>query len=154
MTTIAKFFTARELSKWIGIGLPRIRELTALGVLKKGTKGYAMPETNLAYTAYLRQGKIGKRGVGKASGSADEKQRLTRLQADALELKNRAASGKMLDEDVVKERVATVNRNVRNGVLAAPARVAQTMPHWTQRDVAAIDAELRRVLTALGTAAD
>jgi len=42
-------------------------------------------------------------------------------------------------------------RKVRAGVLAAPSRCASRLPHLTPHDISEIDAELRAVLTEIGS---
>lgn len=80
---------------------------------------------------------------------ASERERLAREQADAVALKNAKLRGELVPAIEVEKRWSDILRRVRSGVLAAPSRVRQTLPHLTSRDVAAIDAELRRVLDDL-----
>ena len=42
-------------------------------------------------------------------------------------------------------------RMVRAGMLAVPSRCAARLPHLSAHDVAVIDAEVRAVLTDIGT---
>jgi hypothetical protein len=49
-----------------------------------------------------------------------------------------------------KREWSSILRLVRTGVLAAPSRIGVRLSHLTPADLAAIDAELRAVLTELG----
>jgi terminase small subunit / prophage DNA-packing protein len=57
----------------------------------------------------------------------------------------------LLDAAEVENEWSGVLRTVRAGMLAVPSRVAQRLPHLTAHDVAEIDAEVREVLTEIGT---
>jgi phage terminase Nu1 subunit (DNA packaging protein) len=65
-----------------------------------------------------------------------------------LELAQKAGQVAAL-EDIEREWTAAFAA-VQAGVLAAPSRVAARLPHLTPADVAAIDDELRQVLTEAG----
>ena len=83
-----------------------------------------------------------------------ERDRLAREQADAVALKNARLRGELVPAAEVEKAWSDILRRVRSKVLAVPARVRQMNPHLTGRDVAAIDAELRRALEDLAGAAD
>jgi phage terminase Nu1 subunit (DNA packaging protein) len=59
-------------------------------------------------------------------------------------------AGSLLDADAVLKEWSSILSRVRAGVLAAPSRVQQRLPHLTRSDVAEVDAELRAVLAELG----
>ncbi|TAH67645.1 MAG: DNA packaging protein [Rhodopseudomonas palustris] len=93
-------------------------------------------------------------GAVVAPAVPSERDRLAREQADAVALKNAKLRGELVSAADVEKRWSDILRRIRSGVLAVPARVRQMNPHLTGRDVAAIDAELRRVLDDLAGAAD
>jgi len=59
--------------------------------------------------------------------------------------------GSLLEAEAVEREWSSILRTVRAGMLAVPLRVAQRLPHLTGHDVSEIDAEVRAVLTEIGT---
>jgi phage terminase Nu1 subunit (DNA packaging protein) len=153
MKTSTKLTTG-GLAQLIGVSPRTIRDLAERGVIKRDGRDFPMPKSVQSYCEHLRRAAHGKRGDGAASATASEKTRLVKLQADAMEAKNRLASGRLLDSAEVLAGWSEILRRVRAAVLAAPSRCAARRPHWDVADVAALDDELRRVLTELGTSAD
>lgn len=80
---------------------------------------------------------------------AAERLRLVKEQADHAALKNQIARRELVPAHEVEREWASVFRKVRAGVLSVPSRIRQALPHLTAHDVAAIDAEIRRVLEDL-----
>lgn len=77
---------------------------------------------------------------------ATERLRLVKEQADAAALKNAILRRELVAAVDVEREWSAVLRQVRAALLAIPSRMRQTLPHLTAHDVAAMDAELRRVL--------
>jgi terminase small subunit / prophage DNA-packing protein len=106
------------------------------------------------YLAHLRREKSGKRGGGKvfeSPGAPNERSRLAAAQADAQELKNKIASGKLVEATAVEAEWSSIVIACRDAILAAPARIQASLPHLTAFDIATIDACLREALTRLGS---
>jgi phage terminase Nu1 subunit (DNA packaging protein) len=80
-----------------------------------------------------------------------QRARLAKAQADIAEMKSARQRGSLLDAAEVETEWSIILRTVRAGMLAVPSRVAQRLPHLTPHDVAEIDAEVRAVLTEIGT---
>jgi phage terminase Nu1 subunit (DNA packaging protein) len=80
-----------------------------------------------------------------------QRARLARAQADLAEMKSARQRGSLLDAEAVENEWSGILRTVRAGMLAVPSRVAQRLPHLGAHDIAEIDAEVRAVLTEIGT---
>lgn len=85
-------------------------------------------------------------GRAEASLAAMREQRIriAKSQADALEMKNCALAGRLLDAGEVETEWSGVLRTVRAGMLAVPSRCGSRLAHLTPRDLAEIDAEVAR----------
>jgi phage terminase Nu1 subunit (DNA packaging protein) len=104
-------------------------------------------------------GRGGKRpGAGRprAPGESLEnaRRRLARANADRRELEVQRLRAELLPADAVAREWQDVLRTVRAGVLAITSRVRSQLPHLSAHDGAVIDAEIRAVLSALGTGDD
>lgn len=80
-----------------------------------------------------------------------QRARLARAQADLAEMKSARQRGSLLDAEAVENEWSGILRTVRAGMLAVPSRVAQRLPNLGAHDIAEIDAEVRAVLTEIGT---
>ncbi len=80
-----------------------------------------------------------------------QRARLAKAQADIAELKAARQRGSLLDAEAVQSEWSAILRGVRAAMLAVPSRVAQRLPHLSPHDVREIDAEVRAVLTEIGT---
>ena len=99
----------------------------------------------------MRELATGRGGEAAITSATAERARLAKAQADSQELKNAALRGAVLDAGAVEREWAAILRTVRAGMLAVPpSRAAQRLPHLTTHDVAAIDHEVRAVLTGIG----
>lgn len=93
-------------------------------------------------------------GVSQRRGTVDpdlraEKLRLTREQADAVELKNAIARNETLSAKAVEDTWAGILRDVRAGMLSIPGRLAGRL-NLSALDLAEIDREIRTALEAMG----
>lgn len=77
--------------------------------------------------------------------ASSERVRLLREQADHAALKNAALRRELVPAAEVEREWSGILRQVRSGILAAPSRLRQLLPHLTADDVEQIDGELRRV---------
>jgi phage terminase Nu1 subunit (DNA packaging protein) len=77
----------------------------------------------------------------------DQRIRIAKSQADALELNHRATAGELLDAGEVEREWSDMLRKVRAGMLAVPSRCGSRLAHLTTHDLAEIDAEVRAALT-------
>lgn len=77
--------------------------------------------------------------------------RLAAAQADLAELKAAQMRGELVETKAVEAEWSGVLRTIRAGMLAVPSRVAARLPHLSKYDVAEIDAEIRLVLTEIGS---
>ena len=80
-----------------------------------------------------------------------ERARLAAAQADLAELKAAKQRGLLLDAAEVEREWSAILRTVRAGMLAVPSRCAARLPHLSAYEAAEIDAEVRAVLTEIGT---
>ena len=83
--------------------------------------------------------------------AATDRGRLAAAQADKVELANARQRGSLVDAEAVEREWSDILRAVRAGMLAVPSRVAARLPHLTPHDVSEIDAEVRAVLSELGS---
>jgi phage terminase Nu1 subunit (DNA packaging protein) len=83
--------------------------------------------------------------------AAAERARLAKVQADKFEIANKLKLGALVEASEVETEWSGVLRTVQAGMLAVPSRVAARLPHLTPHDVGEIDAEVRAVLTEVGT---
>jgi phage terminase Nu1 subunit (DNA packaging protein) len=103
------------------------------------------------YCASQRQALTGRGGAATAVKATEQRARLAKGQADLAELKVARLRGQLVDATALEAEWATTFRHVRAGMLAASSRCAQRLPHLTAHDVSEIDAEIRQVLTEIGT---
>jgi phage terminase Nu1 subunit (DNA packaging protein) len=96
------------------------------------------------------QSKRSPRAIPLAKATA-ERARLAAAQADLAELKAAKQRRTLLDAGEVEAEWSGVLRTVRAGMLAVPSRCAARLPHLTAHDVSEIDAEVRAVLTQIGS---
>jgi phage terminase Nu1 subunit (DNA packaging protein) len=135
--------TAAELGEFVGMATRSVVELAKRGIaVKAGPNRYRLKESVARYCDDLRRQAKGKGGEGAAS----ERGRLAAAQASYVEMKTRRQNGELLDAKAVEAEWSDILRTVRSGVLSVPSRLTQLGP----QDRAALDAELRRVLTELG----
>lgn len=81
-----------------------------------------------------------------------EKVRLSRAQADKLEIANAAARRELLPAAAVEAEWANVLRDVRAALLALPSRIGSRLPALTPHDIGVIEREVRDVLTEMAHA--
>jgi phage terminase Nu1 subunit (DNA packaging protein) len=140
------------LAEWLGVSEQTVRELAVREVVVRRGRGlYALKESVRNYCDTMRKSLTGRGGEAQAATVASERARLAKAQADKVELANARARGALLDARAVEAEWSGVLRTVRAGMLAVPSRTAQRLPHLTPHDVAEIDAEVRAVLTEIGT---
>jgi phage terminase Nu1 subunit (DNA packaging protein) len=146
--------TAVELAALFGVSSTTIRDLNKRGIVVRQGRGYLRNASVRRYCGHLRDLAIGRGGEPAIASATAERGRLAKEQADNMALKNAALRGELLPEADVVARWSSILRRVQAGVLAAPGRCAATLPHLSRQDIAAVDAELRIVLTELGRSAD
>lgn len=144
--------TEAQLATFWGVSARQVRMLVSEGVIAKSDA--ALFDVQAVTRSYLRH------LMGKANrGATDpelkaEKLRLTREQADAVEIKNAAARGDLVAVSDVKSTWAGILRDLRTALLGLPSRIHARLPHLTPHDVKTIDSEIRDVLTELANGND
>jgi phage terminase Nu1 subunit (DNA packaging protein) len=137
--------SADGLGDLIGISGRQVREFSKRGIIvKAGTGAYDRRASVRAYCAHLREQAAGRSG---SKTLTDERIRVAKEQADALEMRNATTRGEMIPAREVEQAWATVLRDVRAAVMAIPSRIQQRLGHLTPHDVAEIDSEIRIALT-------
>jgi phage terminase Nu1 subunit (DNA packaging protein) len=140
------------LARWLGVTDKTVREMAKAGIVVRVKRGlYKLEDSVTRYCERIRRTASQRGGEASLATLRDERIRIAKEQADALALKNAAARGELLDAGAVEADWSTTLRNVRAGMLAVPSRTAARLPHLTPHDVAEIDAEVRAVLTEIGT---
>ena len=135
--------TAAELGEHIGMATRSVVELAKRGIaVKAAPNRYRLKELIARYCDDLRRQAKGKGG----EAAAAERGRLAKEQADAIALRNARQRGSLVDAEAVEREWSDILRTVRSGILAIPSRLT----HLAPQERAALDGELRRVLTELG----
>ncbi len=138
---------AEALADLLGISKSKVGELAREGLLKRVSPGrFNRRDAVRAYCERLRQ--MSRRGTTDPE-LAEEKKRLAREQADKVALQNAASRRELLPAKGVEAEWASILRDVRAGVLAAPSRIGARLPHLSPHDASVIDDELRSALTEL-----
>ena len=138
-----------ELAALFGVTGRTISDLARRGIIARHGKGFDRDESVRRYVRHLREVAAGR---GQAAGGAavvSERARLAAAQADAQEMKNRVAGGKLLDSDEVHAEWVSILKTVRAALLAGAQRCSGRRPHWDAGDVAAVDDEMRTILIEL-----
>jgi phage terminase Nu1 subunit (DNA packaging protein) len=143
--------STRTLARLVGVAERTVREIATKGIFVRVGAGFDHEASVRNYCAHLRREKTGKRGEGVAVRS-DERRRLARLQADALEMKIGRERGALVDAGETERVLASIAIKARDAILRSPARIASQLPHLSRSDVAVVDAVLRQALTELGGA--
>lgn len=136
--------------------LLRITPAALTGLVKRdlavrlGHDAYDLSETVGRYTEHLRGVASGRGGEEQALTLTGERARLARAQADAQELKNATLRGELVSASEVERAWADILRGLRSQLLAMPSRLRADLGHLTAADVAAIDRQMRDLLTELG----
>lgn len=132
-----------ELAAFWAVTTRQVRKLLSDGVIQKADG--RLYDLQICTAAYLRHLSL-KRSTTNSNLEV-EKIRLTREQADAVELKNAILREEYVSAAEVKNTWAAVLRDVRASALAIPGRVQTRLPHLTVHDVKIIDNEIRLALT-------
>ena len=112
----------------IGVTPAVITRLVQRGILERAGKGLDLDRARLAYCAHLRS--LAGNGSGDPAGDYDlgqERARLAREQADALEMKNAVTRGDLLVREDVDAAVTAAFARVRARLLAIPGKLAPVL---------------------------
>lgn len=143
--------TASDLGDLLGISARAVSKLGARGIaVRAGSGRWKLRESVARYCADLRRQARGMGGTEAVAAAAAERGRLASAQADLVALRVARQRGELLDTSEVEREWTDVLRVVRSGLLALPSRVGARLSHLTPGDVAAIESEMRGVLTELG----
>ena len=145
--------TAEVLGRWLGVSDRLVRELARRGiVVKAGANKYRLEESVRRVVEDQRRTIVGKGGASIAAQAAKERARLAAAMADKAELQNALLRGTAIDSGAVEREWTGILAGVRARSLAVPSRCAARLPHLTVHDIAALDAEIREMLSELGGA--
>ena len=136
----------------LGIATSTVRAKAREGIFVRSSRGrFDARQSLINYIDQLRA------VTGRVSEQADElkaqKVRVANGQAEKLEIQNAAARRELLPAAEVEREWASVLRDVRAGILAAPSRIGSRLAHLTAHDVTEIARELSAVLSELGEGA-
>lgn len=149
-----------DFAKVIGVSPGRVSQMITAGLPVQADGridvqvGKLWVQGNVSLTRSAAQAKGGQDELPfPAQLSANEERlRLLREQADHAALKNAALRRELVPAVEVEREWAGMLRLVRSGVLAAPSRLRQMLPHLTADDIDTIDGELRRILEEIANA--
>jgi phage terminase Nu1 subunit (DNA packaging protein) len=143
--------SAPVLAAWLGVTPKTVRELVARGVVVRTDRGlYALEESVRRVIADLRATASARGDESSLARVREQRIRLARAQADAVEIKNKTLAGELVEAAQVESAWSSILRGVSAGCLAIPSRVAQRLPRLTAHDIAEVDAEIREALSTLG----
>jgi phage terminase Nu1 subunit (DNA packaging protein) len=145
-----KTATVIELARLWGVTRQAVAGLARQGVIARHGRNFLREDSTQRYCAHLRKLATGRGGESAIASATSERARLTKAQADAVELKNATLRGDMLPAADVEAEWSSILRSVRASMLAVPSRCASRLPHLTKHDTAEIDREVRAALTELG----
>ncbi|MGN6422629.1 MAG: hypothetical protein ACTHLA_04885 [Asticcacaulis sp.] len=132
--------TEAQLASFWGVTARQVRMLVTEGAISKSESG--LFDVQNCTRAYLRSMMAKANRKTTSPDLAAEKLRLTREQADAVELKNALARGELVTASDVKSTWASILTDLRAAMLAIPARLS-----LTDRDL--VDSEIRVALERL-----
>lgn len=130
--------TIKDLANHLDLTSARIHSLFNENVLLKSGKrgGIDLEENRIRYIRYLRS-----LSKGKHKGSGDlteQRSRLTKAQADKIELELQEIEGDLISADTIKNIWSEYVSNVRSKLLALPSKLG----HLTQAAESYGDSEL------------
>ena len=141
-----------DFAKEIGVTPGRVSQMVrdGLPVEPNGridvARGKLWVKDNVDPTRSAAQSDQGALPFAAKRDASEERARLIKEQADALEIKNALARRNLLKADQVERTWADILQRIRSSVLAVPARLAEERPHLAPDDMRAIDRALRAAL--------
>ncbi|GJD41951.1 terminase small subunit [Methylobacterium bullatum] len=137
-----------DLASLLGLNVRTLNDLASRGIIVKHGRGEFDRDASVrSYIDHLRTVAAGRTTTVSLT---DERTRLAREQADALEFKNQAARRELIPAKQVETEWASILRDLRASLLSIPSRVQQRLGTLPQADVSVLDREIRDVLTELG----
>ena len=117
--------TQKEVAEHLDLSVKRISELIRDGILpsKQGRSPLNIDVCRFAYISYLRK----LSSYNKKTGTGDiqeEKTRLTKAQADKMELEVSELEGELIPSELIIETWSDYVANVRAKLLSLPSRIA------------------------------
>ena len=135
--TLAKLFDCSDRN---------IRDLAKRNlVVKIGPGRYDLGKSVQTYVKHLRG-----QASGHKSGDDDldaERARLTRRQAEEIEMRLALTRGEAIEIDQVAPALERIVRSVQLSLLAVSTKAAGRLPHLTRHDIGEIDALIRDALS-------
>ena len=130
--------TIKDLANHLDLTSARIHDLFNENVLLKSGKrgGIDLEENRIRYIRYLRSLSKGKHKGG--GDLTEERARLTKAQADKIELELQEIEGDLISADTIKNIWSEYVSNVRSKLLALPSKLG----HLTQAAESYGDSEL------------
>jgi len=129
-----------ELADLLDLSVQRVGTLTKTGILPKapGGKGYEVRNAIRAYLAFLRS---------KSGSLTNERSRLTKAQADLMELKVKTRSGELLEKLIWDHTAWQMYRATRDAFLNIGSRIGGLVA--AEQDAACSRIVDREITTAL-----
>ena len=129
-----------ELADLLDLSVQRVGTLTKTGILPKapGGKGYEVRNAIRAYLAFLRS---------KSGSLTNERSRLTKAQADLMELKVKTRSGELLEKRIEDQAAWQMYRATRDAFLNIGSRIGGLVA--AEQDAAACSRIVDREITTV-----
>lgn len=139
--------SARELAEWLGISDRSVRLAADRETVARVNRGaYALKASVQRYCAHLREVAAGRGGEQGVMDLAQQRARLAKEQADAVEMKNDQLRGGLVRADEVERTWSDILRGVQAHMLAVGTKVQHRLPGLTRHDVEQIDQTIREAL--------
>jgi len=160
-TNEPRFLRKGAFAKFIGVSAGRVSQMIAAGLpvqpdgridVKVGKLWVNGNVSPVRSAAQARGGEQCDLPFPAQPSANQERLRLLREQADHAALKNAALRRELVPAADVQREWEGMLRLVRSGVLAAPSRLRQMLPHLSTDDFETIDGELRRTLEDIANA--
>ena len=148
--------SASEFATLLGVTVQRVNQLKDEGSLTPapgdGHTKFIFGPALREYTARIREKAAGRLGESQDGDKLDpqyEKARLTKNQADMLELQLAKAQGEVVSSEEILEVWQRIISSARSRIMSLPTRLPNMIHHLTKKDVQIIEDEVREVLERL-----
>jgi phage terminase Nu1 subunit (DNA packaging protein) len=137
--------TQAQFGRLCNLSTRVVQDLAGRGILVFSGRSLRMPDSLHRYLDNLRKSAQGRQGFD-GSDLISEKAKLTRMQADTVEITLRKARGELLDMHEVADGWGRITSVVKSAVLGIPSRARMELPHLTAHDGQILDRVCRDTL--------
>lgn len=139
--------TQAKFGRLVGVSQSAVSDMQARGVLPAEGIGHAWV---LAYCEHLREIAAGRMSESGDDGLTVERTRLTKEQADAMEMKNQVSRGELAPVVQLEDVLARASSKVAGIFDAIPAKVRRRLPDLPPSAVRLITEEISKARNIVG----